>query len=129
MHPRLSFEARLRPRILAILGIGVDELPIGRVGFVIAVAPECELNPNALAPDSANRSTAKAVLHPPGKKPQNKDRVAQAVRVVRVEEKAFLTHVTGPEAPQVVAHAKDVKTQTEGNSHAVAALHATSRSA
>jgi hypothetical protein len=32
---------------LAAMGIGMNELPIGRVGVVIAVTPERELNPRA----------------------------------------------------------------------------------
>ena len=125
MHPRLSFEARLRPGILAILGIGVDELPIGRVGVVVGVAPERELNPRALTLDPANRDTAKAVLDPVGLKPQAQDRVAQAVGVIRLQEQAVLAEVSGPEAAQVAATIIDLEGQTHGDTLAATALHAT----
>jgi len=52
------------------MGIGPDELSIGGIGFVIAVAPERDLNPNALALDPANRDTAQAALHTVGMKSQ-----------------------------------------------------------
>ena len=107
------------------MGIGMNELPIGRVGVVIAVTPERELYPRAFALDPANRDTAEAVLHPAGQKSQAEDRAAQAVRVICLQEQPFLTDVTGPEAPQVAAPIKDLEGQTQGDSLAAAALHAT----
>lgn len=94
---------------LPSIGIGLDELPIGREGIIIGLAPERELYPNALALDLANRDTAKSVLHASGPKAQAKERAAQALGVIYLQEQAFLTHVTGPESPEVAVPAEDLE--------------------
>ena len=80
----------------------MDELPIGRVGVVIAVAPERELDPRALALDPANRDTAKAVLDSTGLKPQAQDGAAQAVGVGGLKEQAMPIRFA-PKTPRAVA--------------------------
>jgi hypothetical protein len=102
--------------------VAFDELPIDKVGTVVAAPPKRELNPHALSGDLTDRGSAQRTGDTVGVEAQAEDGARQAIRSVCAQQQSLLTQVAGPVAPEKTAGSVDLDGQAEGDARAAATL-------